>query len=164
MEKTKKERIYDMFSTYKENEVIDAINMAKTSEATMAYINSTMKYALELDFLKFHDSGNYMLGVLPPWKVYKKKMTEASETYRRSLPSYGGSVKRPRKSVPKTFNFEASETTIVAIIQKLVTDNKEAKNQLAEMKVKYNKALKFAKKLKQQRDEFEAAFSDIGVD
>jgi hypothetical protein len=32
------------------------------------------------------------------------------------------------------------------------------------MKVKYNKALKFAKKLKQQRDEFEAAFSDIGVD
>ena len=137
--------------------------MLKKADSSMAYINSTLKYALELEFLKFHDSGNYMIDEIPTWTVYKEKMTRAADIYRKSLPSYGGKggYRKKGSKPPRDYDFELNTDNILNIVKQLIEERTAAQKELEATKLKYNKALKFAKKLKKQRDEFEQAFAEI---
>ena len=160
---SKKKRIYNVLADMKEGEILDTVAMLKTADSSMAYINSTLKYALELEFLKFHDSGNYMISALPTWTVYKEKMTRAADAYRKSLPSYGGKggYRKGGNKPPKDYKFELNTDNILNVIRQLVEERTAARKELVDTQLKYKKALKFAKKLKKQRDEFEQAFAEI---
>ena len=79
--KTKKEVIYDLLKDQDSKEIIDTVALSKKSGSSMAYINSMLKHALELEFLGFHDSGNYMIKNLPKWTIFKSELTRIAEEY-----------------------------------------------------------------------------------
>ena len=154
-EKTKKELIWKELKNIKKGSRINMLQMSKDVECSLAYVSSTARYAYEAKFLKFDDTGNYVIKHIPSYSKFQEGVNAKYATYRSSSkvsPRGQGS----RKKVPQTFEFKANEESILAIIKALIN----AKTEMAE---KYNKLLKYTKIVKKERDELLDNFNEMEI-
>ena len=164
MEKiTKKEFVYRELLNITPGAMIDTVALSKTTGSTMSYINSICKYAFENEIFCWHETGNYMInGTLPEWPEFKAKITKSYEAYRSTVPSRTDGPRRAyTKKAPKDYKFEENIDNVASIIKVMAKEHTEFKKENAELKDKLKKTIKFARKIKKQRDEFEKAFGDM---
>jgi len=144
-EQTVKEKIWKELKGLKKGEQLNMVELSKRIGCTLAYIGSICRYALESDFLKFGGDGNYVIKKIPKYEDFKAGVNTRYNEYRNSMKS-GTTTGSPRKrkvAVPK--EFKVDEDTIVAVISKVIQENRELEEKL-------RKVVTYAKVVKKERD------------
>jgi len=142
---TVKEKIWKELRKTSEGTVIDMLALSKDVGCSLAYINSISRFALEVGFFKFDENGAYVIIKIPKkYEEFQTKINAKYNTYRQGTSSYGKSAARRRPRVPKEFVLD--ESTLLAVIKKVIEDKKEVESKL-------KKVVAFAKRVKVERDE-----------
>ena len=159
MEQTQtiKEKMWNEFKEMDEGEVINMVNLKKKIGCTLAYISSTCRFALEAGILEFDQNGGYLIKELPDYPEFNTRINERYNAYRQGTASYSnrGNGTFPRRTrTPKVpEDFKIDENTIINVIKKLINDKKELEEKL-------EKTIKYAKKIKKERDELVSTLID----
>jgi len=150
-EPTKKLLIWEQLKKHKKGEVLNMVSLAKEVGCSLAYLSAMFRYALESGFLQFHESGNYEIKKIPSYLEFQEAINKKYTQYRKSTKT--GSPRR--KGVPKDFKFEVNKENILNVVKSLIEENKT-------LEEKVEKVIKYAKKIKAERDELLESFENIG--
>jgi len=151
-EKTKKELIWEDLKTLKRGERINMVQMSKKVDCSLAYISATIRYAFESGFLRFDETGNYIIKKIPNWPTFQEETNKKYSKYRSS--TNRGAGRRKGKAVPKDFKFEVQEENIIKVISGLINELKETKEKLSKLMI-------YTKIIKEERDDLLAGFEEF---
>lgn len=148
--KTAIEKMYDYLKAHNPTTAVSIKDMTTEIGCSMAHISQTLKMAEMQKFLKRDIEGNLFVKKLPKKRsTFVTRISEESGRY-RALVKGTGKPRAGRRALPKDFKID--EDTVVAVIHDLVLSKKELEEELKELRVKYRKALKYIKKLKEEKE------------
>ena len=148
---TKKEQIWKELKGKKKGSVINMVQLSKKVGCSLAYLSAMFRYALESDFLQFHDNGNYAIKNIPNYPDFKEVINKKYTQYRKSTKT--GTPRGRIKTPPK--DFKVDEETIIGVIKQLIQNKKELEEKL-------EKVVRYARKIKSERDELLESFENVG--
>ena len=151
---TVKEKIWKELKKLKKGEQLNMVELSKEIECTLAYVGSICRYALESGFLKFGGDGNYVIEKIPKYEDFKNGVNERYNKYRNSTKTGSTTTSSSRKrKVVIPAKFKVDKDTIVAVISKVIQENKDLEDKL-------RKVIAYAKIIQKERDDLLKTISE----
>jgi len=152
MEKiTKKLLIWEELNKKKKGDILNMIELSRKVDCSVGYLSAMFRYAFENDFLEFHDNGNYVIKNIPDYSEFQEGINAKYTLYRKSTKIGAPRGKKPKASRKE---FVIDEETILKVIKQIIQSKRELEEKL-EMVVRY------ARKIKSERDELLESFENI---